>query len=223
MALVNIALGCIMATSIGLIAHESSNCGPKSVTQSLEPYSPALKAVIPVIKKFKAEPKFHSEELEAAWDRLLGPNNGIVALNEEEISRLSKTSHGPIHSEPEPFKHLYVISMYQQLHCLNTVRKSLQREDFLGDLSDEVFQHQTNQCLDFLRQAIQCHGDVSMLHLSDQANSGSDTSPFVNPHSVARFGKASVSWDVEHSCRALAPIEQWVAEHQPGKDVELDV
>ena len=30
----------------------------------------------------------------------------------------------------------------------------------------------------------------------------------------ARTDGASVFWDVEHSCRALEPIENWVAEHQ---------
>jgi hypothetical protein len=38
MAMVNLALGIILATSIGLIAHESNKSCPKSVAQVVEPY-----------------------------------------------------------------------------------------------------------------------------------------------------------------------------------------
>ena len=57
-----------------------------------------------------------------------------------------------------------------------------------------------------------------MMDLSNQSNSTSKTKPhsdsFVNPDLVARVKSASVFWDVEHSCRALPPIEEWVAAHQ---------
>lgn len=52
---------------------------------------------------------------------------------------------------------------------------------------------------------------------SSQTDLTSETMPYsdyVNPDLLPRVRSASVSWDVEHSCRALAPIEEWVAAHQ---------
>jgi hypothetical protein len=77
----------------------------------------------------------------------------------------------------------------------------------------------SDDCFDFLRQAIQCHGDVSMTYLTNENHTkGRDVteSPsdwFGNDLEAWTKGD-SVFWDVEHSCRALEPIENWAAGHQ---------
>ena len=43
-----------------------------------------------------------------------------------------------------------------------------------------------------------------------------------NPDLVARNRGLVGFWDVEHSCRALEPIEDWVAAHQFAEGHEID-
>jgi hypothetical protein len=168
-------------------------------------------------------------------------NSGLVVLGPEESIKLSKTSHESVTLKSDPDKHIYGISMYQQLRCLNIIRKSFYRGTFYPSFTDEMFQAQksgntsipivklftdlADDCFDFLRQAIQCHGDVSMTYfghenhnMSRRDGSESPADGFGNNDVQARAGAASVFWDVEHSCRALEPIEEWVAAHQLGAE-----
>jgi hypothetical protein len=134
--------------------------------------------------------------------------------------------------------------MYQQLRCLNTIRKSFYREKFYPSLMDNLFQSQKSKfdlpywlkvilltkgfqrlddCFDFLRQTIQCHGDVSMIYFSNESYGMKVSSDsFENPELIARTKRPSVNWDVEHSCRALEPIEEWVAAHQGTEGYGVD-
>ena len=173
-------------------------------------------------------------------------NSGLVALGPEESMKLSKTSHESVALKSDPDKHIYGISMYQQLRCLNIIRKSFYREISYPSFTDEMFQTQKSKnisipidkpladladdCFDFLRQAIQCHGDVSMTYfrnenhnISRRDGNESPADDFGNNDMQPRAGGDSFFWDVEHSCRALEPIDEWVAAHQLGaKDANED-
>ena len=102
--------------------------------------APALEAVQPVIKKFKPELTFQSEPsdaVEAAWMSLMGDDGGaFIALTPEESANLG---HESVESLWEPGKQVYGISMYHQLHCLNTIRKSFYRDRFFADMPDDRF------------------------------------------------------------------------------------
>ena len=66
----------------------------------------------------------------------------MVVLGPEESAKLAKTSHKSVTSVLEPDKHIYGIAMYQQLRCLNTIRKSFYRAEFYPYLTDNMFQSQ---------------------------------------------------------------------------------
>lgn len=165
-------------------------------------------------------------------------SGGLVAVGQEESEKLAKSSHESILSMYEPEKQIYGLSMYSQLHCLDVIRKSFYRHQFFPNMTDDVFQFQKSNarfsehpdianyliddCFDFLRQVIQCHGDISMIYwwnenytttLADGTKVHSDL--YQNQDLEARTKGAFVFWDVEHSCRETEPIEEWVKQNSP--------
>ncbi|KUJ21341.1 uncharacterized protein LY89DRAFT_778900 [Mollisia scopiformis] len=226
MAIVNLALGVILAITLGFVAHTTTVSCAERGGPVHEPYSPALEAVFPVIRKFKPELVYQSEtspEVEDAWKVTLGPGNGLVALDADISAKLAKTNHESTESVWEPGKHVYGISMFHQLHCLNTIRKSFYREKFYPHVEEKKFLHHKNHCFDFLRQAIMCHGDVSMTYWWNvnytvsnvDGNGGEGHSEWFNSLSVdERATNGSTYWDIEHSCRLFEPIAEWVARYK---------
>ena len=109
--------------------------------------APALEAVHPVIKKFKPNLLFQSEStdaVEAAWTSILGEDGGSFLALSPEVS--AKLDHESVESLWEPGKHVYGISMYHQLHCLNTIRRSFYRERFFPDMpNDRFYFHKSRQ------------------------------------------------------------------------------
>ena len=109
--------------------------------------APALEAVYPVIKKFKPSLLFQSESsdaVEAAWNSILGEDGGSFLALSPEVS--AKLGHESVESLWEPGKQVYGISMYHQLHCLNTIRRSFYREKFFPDMpNDRFYFHKSRQ------------------------------------------------------------------------------
>ena len=64
-------------------------------------------------------------------------NSGVIILDPKESAKLARTRE-----DSKAGKHLYSLSMYQQLQCLNTIRRSFYREKFYPDMTDNLFQHQ---------------------------------------------------------------------------------
>jgi len=226
MAVVNFVLGIALVMSLAFVAKLETPSPSEScleTEQIKEPYSPALEAIVPITKKFKPELIYQSEtspQVEAAWKKILGVNEGMVAIGPEESTKLAETNHESTESIWEPGKHVYGISMYHQLHCLNTIRKSFYREKFYPGIPDDRFYFHKNHCFDFLRQAIMCHGDVSMTYwwnkdyTSRQSDGREVHSDWFNNLSLDdRATNSSVFWNIEHSCRMFEPIEAWVEKH----------
>ena len=79
-----------------------------------------------------------------------------------------------------------------------------------------------DNCFDFLRQAVICHGDISMTYwwnnnyttsLPDGTQVHSD---WFNAATGEEREKSSfVFWDIEHSCRMQEPIDAWIEKHSP--------
>lgn len=78
---------------------------------------------------------------------LMGEDGGsFLALTPEESARLG---HESVESLWEPGKQVYGISMYHQLHCLNTIRRSFYREKFFADMpNDRFYFHKSEQILE---------------------------------------------------------------------------
>ncbi|KAL9611176.1 MAG: hypothetical protein Q9167_004161 [Letrouitia subvulpina] len=233
MTFVNVFLALALATSLALVTYSwtasTRNC--KTTANALEPYSPALEAVHPVIKKFKPNLLFQSESsdaVEAAWTSILGKDGGSLLALSPEVS--AKLDHESVESLWEPGKHVYGISMYHQLHCLNTIRRSFYREKFFADMPNDRFHFHKNHCFDFLRQAIMCHGDVTMTYwwnknytVSDEDGRERHSDWFESLNPDERATNSSVFWDIEHSCRMFEPIDEWGKRHSAlPKGVSFD-
>jgi len=225
MGIVNVLLFLILALSIALVAHSTTKACPQSVARIPDIYSPAASAVVPIIKRFKPEHIFQSEtsdEVEAAWKRIQGASEGVVALGPEESAKLAGVSHESTVSIYEPEKQIYGLEMYHQLHCLDIVRKSFYRNKFFPGVTDSMFIFHKNHCIDYLRQTIMCHGDTTMTYwwnknytttLSDGTEVYSEW--YKNADTKARSKGSFVNWDIEHSCRDTEPLEEWVKAHPP--------
>ena len=104
------------------------------------------------------------------WHSLLPPKHGYVAL-------------GPNHRE-------FGVSMYHQLHCLNTLRiASIHNNTEFGHIS---------HCLDYLRQAILCQADTTL----------EESEVDVRPDGVLDSGATGLG--VTHICRDWTQIRRFV-------------
>ncbi|KAI9890545.1 MAG: hypothetical protein M1814_003885 [Vezdaea aestivalis] len=235
-AFLNIILGIILVACLGIISRSAKLPFHSTV---LDPYSPALEAIVPVLTRFKPARLYQSEpspEVETAWLELIGPYQGIVAIDAEDSAKLAKSSHESVESPMQPGKHLYAPSVFHQLHCLNHIRKAFYREIYYSEIDDKEFLiHKSillpssanvaqltglDHCIDFLRQVIMCHADLSMTYWWN------DTYTTINDHGATEYTQqylnftpgqrsfhSEVQWNIEHKCRALEPIKNWVREH----------
>jgi len=110
--------------------------------------------------------------------------------------------------------------MFHNLHCVNAVRIELSKTLYNGSDGGDYHQHEQlpawlvgpdwkathlEHCLDRLRQAIMCHGDLT-------------PSPLYSfkgyPVALGRSG--------EHTCRKFEPIRQWMDERAERLGVLAD-
>ena len=99
----------------------------------------------PVIKKFRPSLTFQSDDPEVAdpaWNDIQGPVMGYVALEEDTMLKLFEQQGRPTIVSPwEPEKYLYAPSMYHQLHCLDILRRSFNRERYFPNVTDAQFNY----------------------------------------------------------------------------------
>ncbi|KAL0931139.1 uncharacterized protein CTRU02_213874 [Colletotrichum truncatum] len=98
---------------------------------------------------------------EAAWDRLLSA--GVVAISEQESSRIT---NGTASAVGNPKKHIVELEMFHQFHCLKWLRDQFWHLNAVVTASHEFDDfpqrvNHTDHCIDYLRQVIMCHGDIT--------------------------------------------------------------
>ncbi|KAK1960050.1 hypothetical protein LY78DRAFT_590361 [Colletotrichum sublineola] len=117
-------------------------------------------------------------------------------------------------SSPTP-GYVATVEVFHHLHCVNVLRQYLWRESypesqlpsFLKYNSPEVAKEHADHCIETLRQAITCSGDVTpYLFYQKQPSSGSGPS-------IKEDFKAF------HKCRRFDKLLNWVKEN--GIDVRL--
>lgn len=148
-------------------------------------------------------------------------SDGIVRLPKETADKLYKTSE--IYYEPDYY--IYGVSMFHQLHCLDTIRRSFYRERYFPNATDGDYIVHRNHCLDYLRQAIMCNGDSSMTYwwnknytYVDEAGKEQFTDKYLSMAPVDRAYGTELLWDVNHQCRNFDKIQEWTMEHQLRND-----
>ncbi|KAL4909725.1 hypothetical protein BDW74DRAFT_173219 [Aspergillus multicolor] len=148
-----------------------------------------------------------SKEVDAAWDgwlirpRVPIPKDKTRALGlPESVEHLEDVGSGGI----------YVRGVYHQMHCLSRLRKSLYRERHYPNEDDESVEHHFLHCLNVLRQAILCHGNISLAYWWNSNFSYIDNNGETqySPESVAMTPKerdlaAFMGWDSPVQCRDM--------------------
>ncbi|OAA36250.1 hypothetical protein NOR_07595 [Metarhizium rileyi] len=140
---------------------------------------------------YEGRPNKHND---AAWDRLLGV--GVVNIFGEENARLTngsaRTTNGP------PGSYMVELEMFHQFHCLRWIRDQFWQLDdtaagtaMLKDFPQR--RNHTDHCIDYLRQSIMCHGDVTPITFEY----------------VPEIRGLIAHHSTEHQCRDFKAIYSW--------------
>ncbi|KAI1203628.1 hypothetical protein F5X97DRAFT_340768 [Nemania serpens] len=125
-------------------------------------------------------------QADKAWNDLIDLSN--IKIPSSDIARAGLTSI-PIPDEPDmSWASLGVI---HELHCLSRLRMSIWTDHYYADFSDEereLNRAHSDHCLDYLRQAAMCHGDVSLTTYRWTDDSPLPVADFASP-------KVCVNWD----------------------------
>ncbi|KAH8198750.1 hypothetical protein TruAng_007070 [Truncatella angustata] len=129
----------------------------------------------------------------AAWNDILSV--GVVAINEKENSKLTNGS-APLLGKPGQY--VVELEMFHQLHCLKWIRDQFWELNAVvtenGTIEDfpQRVDH-TDHCIDYLRQIIMCHGDITPLTMEWNT----EINGFLAHHTT------------EHHCRSFDMIWNW--------------
>ncbi|KAK2601500.1 hypothetical protein N8I77_010947 [Diaporthe amygdali] len=101
---------------------------------------------------------------DAAWaSRGLGESQGWLKVSKEDLDAMGETS---VEFE-DGSGYLMYVDVFQQLHCLNYLRKKLDpwKASYPSVGSDSTFPegYHTAHCIDSIRLSLECHADVSMV------------------------------------------------------------
>ncbi|KAK2008960.1 hypothetical protein LZ32DRAFT_684246 [Colletotrichum eremochloae] len=134
-----------------------------------------------------------NQQNEAAWNRLLSV--GVVAISEQESSRIT---NGTASAVGDSKKHIVELEMFHQFHCLKWLRDqfwhlnaAVTASHELNDFPQRV--NHTDHCIDYLRQVIMCHGDITPITFEWIP----DINGYIAHHST------------EHMCRNFDAIFDW--------------
>ncbi|KAI0381218.1 hypothetical protein F5Y04DRAFT_281192 [Hypomontagnella monticulosa] len=97
-------------------------------------------------------------ESESAWKALMEGTN--IKIYPEEMLKLGETSL----QMRDGSGSLAVLGVYHELHCVKRLRKWFYREYYYPNQTELEFSERlthAEHCLEFIRQAAMCHGDVT--------------------------------------------------------------
>lgn len=179
-------------------------------SKQLSVYSPALEAIEYIEYDFAAE--FNSTniyrgpptpEREDAWFNLTYKH--AVEIPEDKIAELNRSPADNLKHVPEDVGTGYVaiLEVFHQLHCLNMIRMFTwyQAGKYPGvpdGLTESELKNRmhVDHCLDALRIAIQCFGDVTPVFVRVGGPAG-----------------AKADFNSHHKCRNFNKIEGWIDEN----------
>ncbi|RMY99402.1 hypothetical protein D0860_08306 [Hortaea werneckii] len=129
-----------------------------------------------------------AKQIDEAWERLL---RGLeIVLDGPE----AETIKGKTFEEPENKGWRLSMDMYHSLHCVNVVRRAIDFDHYSGDgLPSDTYRIHVDHCVDYLRQVVQCQGDLTPLayHWNAELQTG-----------FPEFGAT-------HTCRNFEMIDEW--------------
>ncbi|KAJ7454050.1 hypothetical protein B0H11DRAFT_1740818 [Mycena galericulata] len=105
----------------------------------------------------------------------------------------------------------YAVSLYHQLHCLNSLRKNIAKGPQLT-LTPGLIAH-ANHCLDYLREALLCHADTT---LEPVQNVYVDEGISEGNHPRGHIDQVAMGWGVDHRCYDWTFVREYL-EHNYSK------
>jgi len=170
-----------------------------------------LKTPVPPITTEKVSFEKHhiysqrpNEESDQAWNDLLPEGRGFVYINDYKKYDLPP-------GQNTTWGMLYSVAVFHQMHCLGQLRRfswmfldaivkndTAAQEEIKGMFGKLDHESHLNHCFDYLRQTIQCGGDMAMEWPRTEPNG-------------QRF--AVDGWGIPHECKNWGQITDYMAEH----------
>ncbi|EKV04723.1 Dimethylamine methyltransferase MtbB1 [Penicillium digitatum] len=146
-------------------------------------------------------------EIDKNWNELIGGR--YFRLEASEVLLLNQDSKLPALTEMYSNERITKEGFYggpdvlHSLHCLNAIRKHLDMDYYADsmDLPPEYRRIHIDHCVDHLRQALLCHGDLTPVTMKPVAANTS------LPYSVTFYLGQT---EREHTCRSAEAIRDWV-------------
>ncbi|KAF2206591.1 hypothetical protein CERZMDRAFT_52914, partial [Cercospora zeae-maydis SCOH1-5] len=132
---------------------------------------------------------------DAAWHHIL--NVGMIAITSEENSRLPEGGSSTVRNDPE--HHVVLLAVFHQLHCLKYLRDLIYDFDEGAVLPGGTNEYQLmhgDHCIDYLRQVLMCHGDLTP----------------IRQHWEPSLHAYAAEQETVHQCRNFDQIWNWAAE-----------
>jgi hypothetical protein len=120
------------------------------------------------------------------------------------LARLNKTS---IPVPQEPTMGWATLGVNHELHCLGRLRMSIFADHFYPDFTEEDKRNNrlhSLHCLDYLRQASQCHGDISLTTYYWRDGEQFPVADFESPKACVDWERI-VKWQEERLWEPMSP------------------
>lgn len=136
---------------------------------------------------------------EEDWESLFPYGSGFVRVDNPQQFGLS--GGYPLESSTSETTESYCVSVFHQLHCLNSIRSQLENpgKTHEGHGHDKLSAHANElhvaHCLDYLRQSIMCAGDMSLESAVTDKN--------------GMLIQAVSGWGATHTCKAWDEVFEY--------------
>ncbi|KAA8644989.1 uncharacterized protein ATNIH1004_009200 [Aspergillus tanneri] len=119
----------------------------------------------------------------------------------------------------------YGLGVYHQLHCLNRIRKTFYKEKFYADEDPHMIEVHKNHCFDVIRQALMCHGDISLVYwwndtysYIDETGAKQYSDDYLHRNGEERMTGSRTHWNTDVQCRDISAINDWARQHKVNAD-----
>jgi hypothetical protein len=123
----------------------------------------------------------------------------MIALTPEMNATLEHPTQPVSEEDNTP---LIQLDVFHQLHCLNAVRNIVYGTNKWYNPDDRQDQIHIDHCLDYIRQVLMCHADVTPI-VHKKRNPGYN--PLLPPWQP--------NFHVTHTCRNFDKIHEWAAKY----------
>ncbi|KAI1802302.1 hypothetical protein F4811DRAFT_554920 [Daldinia bambusicola] len=222
LAVINTILLVTIVVILSLYQHEKE-CSEIQCAAKTSYYSPLLEedsgAIEYEVRRFKGALEHTSiykgapnKELDAAWEALTHMNNSGVSG--EVIDRIGKSRDAVKYPDSQGGQYDVGIEVFHHMHCLNIIRQYTYKEYYFRAEnrpmsftdSEPVIRAHLDHCIEMLREALLCHGDVGII-----------TYNWVKPWGIYP------DFSTQHKCRKLDKIVAWADKNAlPAEDPEPD-